>query len=64
MHAGVGLWPTGTAHRVLTPDAFHHVRVGGLVAGPEPSKLMARVQIPADAFCEVLANSVSEGQET
>ena len=26
------------------------VRTGGLVVGPEPSKLMARVQIPAGAF--------------
>ena len=26
------------------------VRAGGLVAGPEPSKLMARVQIPAGTF--------------
>ena len=24
---------------------------GGLVVGPEPSKLMARVQIPVAAFC-------------
>ena len=27
-------------------------RAGGLVVGPEPSKLMARVQIPAGAFLE------------
>ena len=26
------------------------MRAGGLVVGPEPSKLMARVQIPAGAF--------------
>ncbi len=39
---------------------------GGLVVGPEPSKLMARVQIPVAAFCcEQFASSkyCTEGYE-
>ena len=36
------------------------VSAGGLVAGPEPSKLMARVQIPAGAF---LANEVRQNAQ-
>lgn len=37
----------------------NELSAGGLVVGPEPSKLMARVQIPAGAFLSMMNRSHS-----